>query len=147
MVGNDVWTFNPAVDCKIELEVVANQVREVHCVPMDSNDASLAAEKSAATTYQRDGWTYVNARELLQSYREHGYCNEYEAMEILGDCHKDEVLADDTYISGLFECYYRGLVTVWKQNSGNLAVLADDWWENPRVVIKKGIQSRIPFFC
>ena len=55
MVGNDVWTFNPAVDCKIELEVVANQVREVHCVPMDSNDASLAAEKSAATTYQRDG--------------------------------------------------------------------------------------------
>ncbi len=47
-------------------------------------------------------------------------------MEILGDCHKDEVLADDTYISGLFECYFRGLVKVWKQDSGNLAVLADD---------------------
>ena len=128
VVGNDVWTFNPAADCKIELEVVSNQVRDVRCVPLDNSDtdAALAAEKSAATIYQRDGLTYVSVRELALSYREHGNCNEYEAMEILGACHKEEVIADDTYISGLFECYFGGLVTVWKQDSGNLAVLADD---------------------
>lgn len=113
-------TIHVYPDCTVKLVFSQGKLEQV---------SSQASSESVitASTYRKDGKNFVSARELVASYQKHGYCHKCEAEQILGACHKEKFIADETCVSEPFKCLDGEIFELWKQNDGNLALLALKW--------------------
>ena len=84
-----------------------------------------------ASVYFLDNKMFVRAQELVDAYSEYGYCNHFKAEQILGKCHQENCIVDETYMVGSnFSCEKGTVMKLWKQDDGNQALPMFVWGRN-----------------
>lgn len=107
----------------IIIKFIIMKEQNSNCSVRPRSFGQVVGTVKTASVYFREGKTFVSAKELVEAFSEHGYCNHFKAEQILGKCHQENCIVDETYMrSSRFNCEKGNVMRLWKQDDGNQAV-------------------------